>query len=50
MDLISRSVFVGLIGILSADFFASEQFSKQLWLLLALGPALLGLARRGELE
>src|SRR3954452_11328899 len=31
MDLISRSVFVGLVGILSADFFASEQFSKQLW-------------------
>lgn len=46
MDLISRSVFVGLIGILSADFFASEQFSKQLWLLLGIGPALLAIARR----
>ena len=51
MDLVSRAVFVGLIGILSADFFASEQFSKQLWLLLGLGPALLAMAqRRGEEE
>jgi O-antigen ligase len=46
MDLLSRAVFVGLIGILSADFFASEQFSKQLWLLLGLGPALLAMAQR----
>lgn len=48
MDLISRSVFVGLIGILSADFFASEQFSKQLWLLLGIGPALLAIAKRRD--
>jgi putative inorganic carbon (HCO3(-)) transporter len=48
MDLISRSVFVGLIGILAADFFASEQFSKQLWLLLALGPAMAAIAKRAE--
>jgi O-antigen ligase len=46
MDLLSRSVFVGLVGILAADFFASEQFSKQLWLLLGLGPALLAMAQR----
>jgi O-antigen ligase len=46
MDLVSRAVFVGLIGILSADFFASEQFSKQLWLLLGIGPALLAIAQR----
>jgi hypothetical protein len=48
MDLISRSVFVGLIGILAADFFASEQFSKQLWLLLGIGPALLAMAQRRD--
>jgi O-antigen ligase len=48
MDLVSRSVFVGLIGILSADFFASEQFSKQLWLLLGIGPALLAMAQRRD--
>jgi len=46
MDLLSRAVFVGLVGILAADFFASEQFSKQLWLLLGLGPALLAMSRR----
>jgi O-antigen ligase len=46
MELMSRAVFVGLIGILTADFFASEQFSKQLWLLLGLGPALLEIATR----
>jgi O-antigen ligase len=48
MDLVSRAVFVGLIGILSADFFASEQFSKQLWLLLGIGPALLAIAQRRD--
>jgi putative inorganic carbon (HCO3(-)) transporter len=48
MDLISRAVFVGLIGILAADFFASEQFSKQLWLLLGIGPALLAIAQRRD--
>src|SRR3954453_5074639 len=48
MDLISRSVFVGLVGILAADFFASEQFSKQLWLLLGIGPALLAMAQRRD--
>ncbi len=45
MELLSRAVLIGLIGILVADFFISEQFSKQLWLLLGLGPALLAIAR-----
>jgi O-antigen ligase len=44
MELIARGVFVGLVGILAADFFLSAQFSKQLWLLLGLGPALLAIA------
>jgi exopolysaccharide production protein ExoQ len=47
LELMSRAIVVGLIGILAADFFASEQFSKQLWLLLGLGPALLAMARLG---
>jgi hypothetical protein len=42
----SRAVFVALVGILAADFFVSQQFSKQLWLLLGLGPALLAIATR----
>jgi O-antigen ligase len=44
MELMSRAVFVALVGILAADFFVSQQFSKQLWLLLGLGPALLAIA------
>jgi hypothetical protein len=35
---------LALAGMLAADFFVSEQYSKQLWLLLALGPSLLAIA------
>ena len=47
MELVARATLVGLTGILAADFFVSGQFSKQLWLLLGLGPALLAMSRRG---
>ena len=50
MEMISRAVLVGLCGILAADFFVSGQFSKQLWLLLGLGPALLAMARRPSID
>jgi hypothetical protein len=43
---LGRALVIALVGMLAADFFASEQYSKQLWLLLALGPALLALAQR----
>jgi hypothetical protein len=33
---------------LTADFFISEMYSKLLWLLLALGPALLAMSARAE--
>jgi O-antigen ligase len=46
MELVARGMVVALVGILAADFFISEQFGKQLWLLLGLGPALYGVARR----
>lgn len=46
MDVVSRSVVVATIGILATDFFISDQYSKSLWLQLALCPALLALARR----
>ena len=39
-------MMIALVGILAADFFITEQYGKQLWLLLGLGPALLGVARR----
>ena len=42
----ARGMVVALVGILAADFFITEQYGKQLWLLLGLGPALLGVARR----
>ncbi|MDX6651777.1 MAG: hypothetical protein QOJ38_558 [Solirubrobacterales bacterium] len=46
LELLTRAVIVGLAGMLAADFFLSGQYSKQLWLLLALCPALMGLAAR----
>jgi O-antigen ligase len=44
LELLSRALLVALAGVLAADFFISEQYSKQLWFLLGLGPALLGVA------
>jgi O-antigen ligase len=50
MELLSRAVVIALAGILAADFFASEQYSKQLWVLLALGPVLLRISREDASE
>lgn len=50
MEIMARAVLIAMIAILVSDFFASEQFSKLLWLLLGLGPALAAVARRGEPE
>lgn len=44
LELLSRCVILALIAFLAADFFASELVSKQLWIVFALGPALLKLA------
>jgi O-antigen ligase len=46
MELLSRGLIAALAGLLIADFFISDQFSKALWLLLALAPAMLMIARR----
>jgi len=46
MEIAARGMVVALVGILAADFFITEQYGKQLWLLLGLGPALLGVAKR----
>ena len=48
LELIARALFIAGVGVLAADFFISEQYSKQLWLILGLGPGLLGVA--GGLE
>jgi O-antigen ligase len=45
MELLTRGLILAVIGLLAADFFISAQHSKQLWLLLGLGPALLGIAK-----
>jgi O-antigen ligase len=48
LALVARAVAIGLFSTMAADFFLSAEFSKQLWLLLALGPAALALAHRME--
>jgi O-antigen ligase len=48
LAIISGAVVVSLVSILTSDFFISEQFSKQLWLLIALCPALHAIAMKGS--
>lgn len=50
LEILSRALVVAVAGMLAADFFISDQFGKQLWLLLALGPAMLGVAHSCERE
>jgi len=45
LELMGRALVVAILGTLVADFFVSEQYNKQLWILLAMGPALLAIAR-----
>jgi O-antigen ligase len=45
MEALGRAVFLGLVGMLTADFFISEMYSKLLWVMLALCPVLLAIAR-----
>ncbi|MGA9874549.1 MAG: O-antigen ligase family protein [Solirubrobacteraceae bacterium] len=48
MEALARSVLLALIGMLVADFFISQTYNKLLWTMLALGPAMLALARRED--
>ncbi len=48
MEILARALVVALIGILTADFFVSDQFNKLLWLLLGLGPAMLAISKTGD--
>lgn len=45
MQAAATSAAVALLGVLAADIFVSDQYSKLLWLLLGLGPAMLTIAR-----
>ncbi len=47
MEILARGLLLALIGLLAADFFSSQLYSKQLWLLLAAAPALRAIAERG---
>ncbi len=44
-EILSRALVVTLVAMIAADFFMSSLYSKQLFLLLALGPTMLALAR-----
>jgi putative inorganic carbon (hco3(-)) transporter len=46
-ELLARALVVAIVGILAAAFFVSDLYSKQLFLLLALGPAMLRAAQDG---
>ena len=46
MSALSRASIIALIGMLTASFFLSNLNADQLWVLLALGPVLYGLAER----
>lgn len=49
MEALARGVALGLVAMFAADFFITDPYNKLLWSLLALGPAMLALAR-GELQ
>jgi O-antigen ligase len=46
MEILGRALVLAITGMLAADFFVSDEYSKQLWMLLAMGPVLLAIARR----
>jgi O-antigen ligase len=46
MASLARAAFLALIGLLAASFFLSDLENAQLWILLAFGPILAGLAKR----
>jgi hypothetical protein len=44
MEVLARAQLVATIGLLSSLFFSSDEYNKQLWLLMAMGPAFLAIA------
>jgi putative inorganic carbon (HCO3(-)) transporter len=49
-EALARAAMIGLIGVLVADLFISQQYNKQLWLMLGLGPAMLAIAKGSAAE
>jgi len=50
LELMSRCVVLAIVGFMTSNFFLSGEYSKQLWLVLALGPTLLGMALKREAQ
>jgi O-antigen ligase len=50
MELAARAIVLGLVAVLVSNFFVSDQYARYLWLLLALCPVLLRLARDAEAQ
>jgi O-antigen ligase len=48
MEALGRGLVIALIGTLTSAFFISAESDKFIWLMLAMGPALLGVAERSE--
>jgi putative inorganic carbon (HCO3(-)) transporter len=48
MQAVALCIAVALIGDLGALFFISDQYSKQLWILMGLGPVVLSIARTAK--
>lgn len=48
MELAARAVLLALIAVLTSDLFVAGEYEKFLWVLLALCPALLAMARRAQ--
>jgi hypothetical protein len=44
MEILARGLFIALIGVLTSAFFISAESNKFIWLMLAMGPALLAIA------
>jgi O-antigen ligase len=45
LELVARSLLLALVAFMTADFFLSGEYSKQLWLTIAICPAALNLSR-----
>jgi O-antigen ligase len=48
LEMLSRAAFVALVGVLTASFFLSNISDRRIWVLLALGPVLAGMAGRAR--
>ncbi|HET6830677.1 MAG TPA: O-antigen ligase family protein [Solirubrobacterales bacterium] len=48
MEMLARGLFIALIGVLASAFFISAESNKFIWLMLAMGPALLAVAEAGS--